>query len=81
VDVVLPPGRSHENQVPSGWSGLIYVLEGQVTLGHAVIRRGSAAILAGGGDVRVTAAVAARFALIVGEPLGEPIRQRGSFVA
>ncbi|MFW6135213.1 MAG: pirin-like C-terminal cupin domain-containing protein [Chloroflexota bacterium] len=67
-------------QIPLGWNGLIYVLEGRVAVVDAVVDRGDAGIVEGGRQVQVTSTEASRFALMAGEPHGEPIRRRGSFV-
>lgn len=80
VDVALEPGRSYDDQVPLGWSGVVYVLHGAVSVGGDVIEGGTAAILGGAGEVLLTSEGAARFALLLGQPHGEPIRQRGSFI-
>ena len=80
LDVVLPSGRSFEECIPSGWRGLVYVLEGEIALGARTLQRGQAATFEEGGRLEVTAARDARFALIAGEPHGEAIRLRGSFV-
>lgn len=80
LDVALEPEAIFADQIPLPWNGLIYVLEGRVELGDAAVDRGNAVIFERGGDLRVTSAEASRFELIAGEPHGEPIRQRGSFV-
>lgn len=85
VDVILEPdGVGHQvvydDEVPGDWNGLIYVLQGEVTLGGQAVGRGRAVTFRGGGQVRVTATEASRFVLIAGQPHGEPIHQRGSFV-
>lgn len=74
-------GASFHEQIHEDWNGVIYVLKGKIALGDAVVSRGSAALFTGGGEVELTPGESAQLALIVGEPHGEPIRQRGSFVA
>lgn len=71
---------SFVDRIPAGWNGLVYVLEGRASVGGATLAAGEAVTFEGGGGVEVTAEEDSRFALIAGEPHGEPIRQRGSFV-
>lgn len=85
VDVVLSPEAAgaelaYGEEMPSGWNGLVYVLEGEIVLSGGAVTRGRAAIFEGGGELEVTAREHARFVVIAGQPHGEPIRQRGSFV-
>jgi len=80
LDVDLPPGGGFEHPIPSGWSGLIYVLEGEVRVGERSTGRGEAALFEGGGRLVLGADGGARAAIIAGRPHEQPIRQRGSFV-
>jgi hypothetical protein len=80
VDVTLDVGGSFVDPVPPGWNGVVYVLEGQLMIGDAVLTAQEGVTFEGGGNLYVSAAERARFVLIAGEPHGEPIRQRGSFV-
>jgi hypothetical protein len=81
LDVILDPEESFEDEIPSGWSGLVYVLEGAIALDGETIERGEAATFEAGGGLSVRSeSDEARFVVIAGEPHGEPIRQRGSFV-
>jgi hypothetical protein len=81
LDVRLPSGGRFEDQVPEAWSGLIYVLEGELSIGGSALGPREAVTFERGGHVEVMAEGKARFALIAGEPHDEPIRLRGSFVA
>jgi len=85
IDVTLEPAEvdhqvTYDDEVPPDWNGLIYVLQGEVTVGGRSVDRGKAVTFRGGGHVRVSAAEPSRVVLIAGQPHGEPIRQRGSFV-
>ena len=85
VDVALEPdaaGRqlTYEEDIPLDWNGLVYVLEGQVRLSGGALARGRAALFEGGGQLQVTAEEPSRIVVITGQPHGEPIHQRGSFV-
>jgi len=84
LDVALEPGKTWSEQVPSTYAGFLYVLEGSGRFG-ADAKEGGAGqllVLGPGDEARATASgrEPLRFALVAGQPLGEPIRIRGSFV-
>lgn len=89
VEFKLDPGRGVEQALPASYRGFLYVVEGSVSVGEGseVVRQGSvgwferatsdaasAVTLRAGGE-------GARVVLYAGEPHGEPIVQRGPFVA
>jgi len=86
LDVALPPGGLLEQPVPRGHTALAYLFEGQVRVGPA--GKGRAAVAAprllvlGDGDVvRIRAEGGpARFLLLSGKPLHEPMARYGPFV-
>jgi quercetin 2,3-dioxygenase len=87
LDVSLPPGGSFEQPVPRGHTALLYVFQGDVTVGGAAAARGAAvgsprlAILTDGDVVRVhTGGAPARFLLLSAQPLEEPAVRWGPFV-
>jgi redox-sensitive bicupin YhaK (pirin superfamily) len=87
LDVALPAGRTFEQPVPRGHTGLLYVYQGEVSVGGAGTARGNAvqsprlAILKDGDVVRVHAGGApARFLLLSAQPLHEPYARYGPFV-
>jgi quercetin 2,3-dioxygenase len=87
LDVSLPPDRSFEQPVPRGHTALLYVFQGEVTVGGAGAARGAAvgsprlAILSDGDVVRVhTGGAPARFLLLSAQPLEEPAVRWGPFV-
>ncbi len=85
IDFSMEGGSTLKQAIPKGWNGFVYVLEGSATFGG---HKGSAhhtLVLSNAGDeegLTVTTASdkPCRFALIVGEPLNEPIVQHGPFV-
>lgn len=94
-DVTLPKGRSIAEPIPASHNGFIYLLEGTVTLGNSAqeipmeIHKGQLATLLNESDaievgsnqqLEVTATTGARFLLVTGEPLNEPIVRAGPFV-
>jgi quercetin 2,3-dioxygenase len=88
LDVALPAGGELEQPIPRGHTALLYVFQGEVTLGGASPARGAAAIrapklvvLSDGEVVRVHAAGGpARFLLLSAQPLREPYARWGPFV-
>jgi redox-sensitive bicupin YhaK (pirin superfamily) len=87
LDVALPAGRTFEQPVPRGHTGILYVFQGDVTVGGQGPYRGAAVraprlvVLADGDVVRVHAGAApARFLLLAAQPLGEPAARWGPFV-
>jgi redox-sensitive bicupin YhaK (pirin superfamily) len=83
VDVQLPAGAQFDAPLPAGDNAFLYLFEGDATVGaDARALPGNAAGLLGPGDaVRVVAgSQGARFLLIAGRPIGEPVVQYGPFV-
>ncbi len=87
LDVALPAGRSFEQPVPRGHTAILYVFQGEVSVGGAAPSRGTAigapnlAILDDGDVVRVHAGgTPARFLLLSAQPLHEPYARYGPFV-
>jgi hypothetical protein len=81
VDVTLPAGASLELPVNAGHNAFIYPFEGEVSVAGERVPQHSAAMLTDGDRVTVTAeAEGARFVLVAGRPLGEPVVQYGPFV-
>lgn len=83
LDVTLPKGAHFEHALPADYSAFIYVFEGQAKLGErrSDAVRGDLAVLESGERVTVVADVAAaRFLLVAGRPLREPVVKYGPFV-
>ncbi len=84
-DVELPAGAAFTQPVAGERNAFIYVFEGSASIGAAATARTlsthSAGVLAPGDIVEVSAgADGARFLLLAGKPLGEPVVQHGPFV-
>ncbi len=83
LDVHLPAGAEFETPITPGYNAFIYLYEGDASVGEdgQALKRGTAGLLSDGGALRVTAGEAgARFLLLAGKPLNEPIVQYGPFV-
>lgn len=81
LDVALQPGASLTETLPLGHAAFIYVYEGSAALGGTALPRHNLAVLGPGDVVQIDAsAEGARFILVAGRPLGEPVVQYGPFV-
>lgn len=84
-DVVLLSGETFTQALPAGHNAFLYVYEGDVAVDAAGesrrLPRHSAGVLSEGDGVTVVAAAeGARFILLAGKPLREPVVQYGPFV-
>jgi len=85
LDVTLPAGAPFSHPVNTGHNALIYVFEGNARVGDedsgTEVPNHAAALLGAGDMVEVRAGNAgARFLLLAGRPLNEPVVQYGPFV-
>jgi len=82
LDVHLPENGSIEIPITDDYTALVYVYEDEVVIGEAETRieKLSVALLSSKGSVVVKTESAARFLLLAGKPLKEPIAQYGPFV-
>jgi hypothetical protein len=84
-DVELEAGKVFESALPATHNAFVYSYEGAVEVGadagRAKLDAQSAGILSAGDSVRISAgADPARFIVLAGKPLHEPIVQHGPFV-
>ena len=80
-DVELPAGVGFEHALPAGHTAFVYAYEGAVEIGGKTPPGQAALVLGEGAAVRATAgAGGARFVLLAGKPLREPVVQYGPFV-
>ena len=81
LDVELPNGSPFTHYLIEDYSAFIYVYEGNLLIGGRALQTRSGGVLSSGDQITVTAdGGAARFLLLAGKPLREPIVQYGPFV-
>lgn len=86
LDVSLEADTDFDEPLPVGHNAFVYVIEGSVSLEtdageDAIVGRDQLAILGEGNNVNLKSQNAdARFLLIAGKPIGEPIARGGPFV-
>ena len=84
LDVALAPGGSFHHLIPCGHAGFAYLFEGEAEFGgedSAVVTGPRLVVLGDGDTVEVRAENnPARFLLVSGKPLNEPIARHGPFV-
>lgn len=81
LDVALEPGRTFILPLEERRNTFVYVFEGRVAVAGAELDTHTLAVLGSGDGVKVTSAgESARFILVAGRPLGEPVVQYGPFV-
>ena len=81
LDVSLAAHATFTHTLPAALQGFIYVFEGEASVGGSVLPTHSFAVLSDGDSVTVeTGNTVARFIVVAGKPLREPIVQYGPFV-
>jgi len=84
-DVELAASKTFETAIPAAHSAFVYSYEGDVSIGtdseQRILTAQSAGVLSAGDLLRVSANTEpARFIVLAGIPLNEPVVQRGPFV-
>ena len=80
-DARLAAGKAVELPQPDGWSTLVVVLAGTVTVnGRRLDQRQMATLSSTGSGVSIEAGTDAKLLLLAGEPIDEPVIGHGPFV-
>ncbi len=80
LDVTLPAGASFDEPLAADHNVMLALFEGAVRIGDRRVDAVSLIALGEGDAVRLTAETDARFLVIAGKPLGEPVAWSGPFV-
>lgn len=85
LDAILPPGKNWTSSVPDGHTAFVYVVDGALAAEEgAEVRhpKGTIVLFERAGDLVYLRAgtTGARFLLVSGKPVGEPIAWRGPIV-
>jgi redox-sensitive bicupin YhaK (pirin superfamily) len=81
ADVTLQPNTIVDIPIADGHAGFVYVVEGGLRVSGETVQAGEIGVLSDGGDLHAAAAVrGARFLVIAGKPLQEPVAKYGPFV-
>jgi redox-sensitive bicupin YhaK (pirin superfamily) len=81
LDVQLVAGETFAHAIDAGYSAFVYPYEGTLQIGERDLKPHDAGVLGAGEQIEITAGKdGARFLLLAGKPLREPIAQYGPFV-
>lgn len=85
LDFTLKPGTQYHQTIPESWNAFVYILEGEGSFGIPNSKPASAhylLVLGPGEGLSVwnKSSGPLRFVLIGGQPINEPVVQRGPFV-
>ncbi len=81
-DVKLEEESLFQENIPHGHNGFIFVLDGEITVGEFrnTINKGQLAVLDDGSSITIRSQTHARFIVVAGKPLNEPVARGGPFV-
>jgi hypothetical protein len=81
ADVTLTANAAVEILVPEGHAGFVYVFEGALQVGSTSVSSGNIGVLSDGATLQASGGVnGARFLVVAGKPLREPVAKYGPFV-
>lgn len=86
LDIALPAGRALDEALPLDHNGFVYVIDGTVLAddgegGQVSLVRDTLGVLSRGDHLRLVGGeTGARFLLVTGRPLHEPVARGGPFV-
>ena len=83
LDIDIEKDKEFNFNLPSTHNSLIYLIEGEIKVGdknHDEVKDSTLIILTRGEKLKVSSLSKAKFLLISGKPIGEPIARGGPFV-
>jgi hypothetical protein len=83
LDIEIEKEKEFAFNLPSTHNSLIYLIDGEVKVGeqnHNPVKDSTLIILTKGEELKVSGLTKAKFLLISGKPIGEPIARGGPFV-
>ncbi len=80
LDVSINKASLYQKQIPQGFRGFVYIIEGEVILNQETFKASEAAFFDQASLLSLMAKENSRMILCFGQPHGEPIRQHGPFV-
>ena len=83
LDIEIEKEKEFNFNLPSTHNSLIYLIEGEVKVGeqnHDPVKDSTLIVLTRGEKLKVSSLTKAKFLLISGKPIGEPIARGGPFV-
>jgi len=79
-EIKLEPGGVYSEEMPQGFRGLIYVVDGDISIGQQSLGPSGVAFFEAPVRFEVSTDAGAHFMACFGQPHGEPIRQWGPYV-
>jgi redox-sensitive bicupin YhaK (pirin superfamily) len=80
LDVAAATGESFRYVVPAGFNVFVLVIRGEIRIGAEAISEAEAVALGrDGGELEISAATNAHFAVFIGKPFDEPLVRHGPF--
>ncbi|WP_018293902.1 pirin family protein [Mariprofundus ferrooxydans] len=80
MEIRMAAGSSLQRDIPTGFRGFIYAVEGEATLNSKTLACGDAAFAEDAPAIRLESSAGARLMWCFGKPHHEPIYQHGPFV-
>lgn len=80
LDVTIHHGSLYQRQIPEGFRGFIYIIEGEVKLNSETLKTSEAGFFDQATTLSFMAKSDTRLIVCFGQPHGEPIYQHGPFV-